>query len=75
MADAAPVVHIGENSPEEVALKLLQLIARAEGRSPQPEGKNPMTRQWIISTYVQCRSAINGHWSAADILKGHPVIE
>ena len=30
MADQAPVVHIGENSPEEVALKLFRLVAVAE---------------------------------------------
>lgn len=30
MADSAPVVHIGENSPEYVAFKLLHYIADVE---------------------------------------------
>jgi hypothetical protein len=33
MAEAAPVVHIGENSPEQVAYNLLKDVAKAEGRS------------------------------------------
>lgn len=32
MSDAKPSVHIGENSPEEVAFKLMHQIARLEGR-------------------------------------------
>jgi hypothetical protein len=31
MADAAPVVHNGENSPQQIAYKLLLLIAAKEG--------------------------------------------
>lgn len=33
MADAKPIVHIGENSPEEVALKLLHLLISPDGRA------------------------------------------
>lgn len=56
----APVVHIGENSPEEVALKLLDKIASVErvtfyhGDTP---GEQVATREWLLNTYVQCLRA------------------
>lgn len=75
MADAAPIVHIGENSPEEVAYKMMLLIARAEGKSLNSDGKNPVTRNWVLSTYAQCRSLMAGNWTAADAIKERPLIE
>lgn len=65
MADAAPIVHIGENSPEEVAYKLLGHIASAEGfrlaRTPAVE--NSAGRQWILDTYAECVEAVKGYRS------------
>jgi hypothetical protein len=41
-----PVVHIGENSPENVAYKLLWDIVRAENKKPD--------RKAFLSTYAEC---------------------
>ncbi len=55
MADA-PVVHIGENSPEQVAFKLLGIIAMNE--------KKPLTstagadRKWLLDTYAECLQTV-----------------
>jgi hypothetical protein len=58
MADA-PVVHIGENSPEEVAYKLLREVARAEGMNTvYTTGNNKPTRKWILDTYAECLTAV-----------------
>ncbi|WP_316158502.1 MULTISPECIES: hypothetical protein [unclassified Bradyrhizobium] len=57
MSDPA-VVHIGENSPEEVAFKLLRVIGAAEGKalaSPTPQAD----REWILKTYAQCLLTVN----------------
>ena len=54
-----PVVHIGENSPEEVAFKLMQLIAGVEARESFGHGKHPMTREWILKTYEQCLAVVH----------------
>ena len=60
MADAAKVL-IGENSPEEVAFRLLQTIASNEGKSLRGgmggEGAKA-DRQWLLSTYAECVSVV-----------------
>lgn len=63
MADA-PVVHIGENSPEKVAHTLLHEIARIEGKTfhQNPNaGYQTATREWILDTYAECLFAVRGH--------------
>lgn len=47
MADTS-VVHIGENSPEQVAFKLMQLIAINEGKTGSAD------RKWMLDTYAEC---------------------
>jgi hypothetical protein len=54
MADQ-PAVHIGENSPEEVAYKLFREIVQAEG--PALVGKK-LDRKWILDTYAECMQAV-----------------
>lgn len=51
------VVHIGENSPEQVAYKLYTNIAHAEKKSLHGPG-NPPDRDWIIRTYCTCLKAV-----------------
>ncbi len=55
MADA-PVLHIGENSPEHVAYKLLQAIAAAESKLLTATMGGPATadRKWLLDTYAEC---------------------
>lgn len=57
MAEGA-VVHIGENSPGEVAFKLMTWIANAEGRQNYGHGTHPVTREWILKAYAQCLGVV-----------------
>jgi hypothetical protein len=52
MADNS-VVHIGENSPEYVAYRLLKDIARVEDGSKD--------RKWILDTFAECLHAAKGY--------------
>jgi hypothetical protein len=67
MADA-PVVHIGENSPEEVALKLFNYIAAVEGRALYIQGDKPADREWILRTYNQCISVVARSANVGDVV-------
>ncbi len=53
MADT-PVVHIGENSPEQVAYRLMIDVANVEGYL------NKMDRKKILDTYAECLDAVRG---------------
>lgn len=57
MADA-PVVHIGENSREQVALKLMWEVIRLEK-------KTPLTRKELLDTYAECLQATEGNRAIA----------
>jgi hypothetical protein len=46
------VVHIGENSPEQVAFKLFHEVASAEA------GRAQIDRKWILDTYAECLMAV-----------------
>lgn len=62
MADA-PVVHIGENSPQQVAYKLLETIAKLEKKElvSRPNADWSMAdRKWLLDTYVECIEAVEG---------------
>lgn len=63
MADA-PVVHIGENSPEKVALDLMQMIAKVEKRELYAHGDNPADRAYLLGTYAKCLEAVRGYHEA-----------
>lgn len=72
MADA-PIVHIGENSPEQVAYKLLQHIANVEGRSLNSSdpggGKHAASRAWILQTMADCMAAVKGSRLSLDYIE------
>jgi hypothetical protein len=55
MADNA-IVHIGENSPEHVAYKLMERIAEAEGKNLHRSsgGQRKADKAWILDTYAEC---------------------
>lgn len=56
MADA---VHIAENSPEEVALKLLEIVAYCEEKSLRAHlPGEKASRAWVLQSYAQCLSAV-----------------
>lgn len=59
MADKGSVVHIGENSPEEVAHKLLHTIAKVENKALYASKDSPVAdRKWILDTYAECILAV-----------------
>lgn len=61
MADA-PVVHIGENSPEHVAYRLLRDIAGVEGKAKGPGyTMAEADRKWILDTYAECLDTVKGY--------------
>jgi hypothetical protein len=63
MADA-PVVYIGENSPERVAYLLFSMIANVEKRTDSRDSDGDwktMDRKWILDTYTECIKAVRGH--------------
>ena len=54
------------DSPEIVALALLERIARSEGRQFERKPEDGMTaadRKWILDTYVECLNTVRGHRS------------
>ena len=57
------LVHIGENSPEHVAFRLMETIAHAEGKTFFQEsglGAQTADRRWILETYTPCLNAVRG---------------
>lgn len=69
MADQT-TVHIAENSPEQVAYKLLRDIASAEKVNLHGMNVNS-SRDWILKTYMQCLMAIKTPQYPEDVLKMH----
>ncbi len=59
MSDTS-VVHIGENSPEEVAFKLMKAIAAGESKSLISSMAGPASadRKWILDTYAECLNVV-----------------
>jgi hypothetical protein len=60
MADA-PIVHIGENSPEQVAYRLFRDIAHVEDKLLDASERNPQKvadRKWILDTFAECLNAV-----------------
>ena len=58
--DVTSIVHIGENSPEQVALKLTETIAGLERRDLYGHGENPADRKWLLDTYYECLQTVRG---------------
>jgi hypothetical protein len=58
MTANAPVVHIGENSPENVALRLVEIIASIENKQLRGHLAHPADRQWLLDTYSECLQAV-----------------
>ena len=64
------VVHIGENSPEQVALKLFEMIAAIEktatftGNSLEP-GWSTADKNYILTTYGECINTVRSAWYKA----------
>jgi len=63
MADT-PIVHIGENSPQQIAYKLMRDIAHVEDKLLEQSVKNPTKvadRKWILKTYAECFRVVSGY--------------
>jgi hypothetical protein len=56
MAEQA-VVHIGENSPEQVAFKLTEVILTRVEKKPWAD----LTREEVLDTYSACLDTVKGY--------------
>ena len=65
-------VHIGENSPEQVAFKLMQQIANVEGKEFYVLNGKQVDREWILRTYMQCLRASRNPFAPDDALQAGP---
>jgi hypothetical protein len=56
------VLHIGENSPEHVAFKLMEIIAAAESKELRSVVAGPpkIDRTWLLDTYAECLRVTRG---------------
>lgn len=61
-------LHIGENSPEQVALKLLELVAIVERKDIRARrddnigaGLTMADRKWLLETYSECIEVVKAH--------------
>lgn len=55
------VVHIGENSPEYVAFRLMQEVLQVENKLLHPSEESPQkvaSRKLILDTYAECLNAV-----------------
>lgn len=71
MADQA-VVHLGENSPEHVALQLFHEVAWAEKKELYRGAGGPdrPDRAYILDTYAECLRAVKNPHSRAPKRQG-----
>jgi len=53
MADAASVVNIRENTPEQIAYRLMNDVLCFENRAP-------VDRKYLLDAYAECLSAVRG---------------
>ena len=51
------VVHIGENSPEQVAYVLMTIVANVEDKELY-KSETSADRAWILDTYAECLQAV-----------------
>lgn len=57
-------VSVGENSPEEIAYRLLNIIAQSEKMTLAGMGTFP-DRKWLLDTYAECLRAVRNPSSRA----------
>jgi hypothetical protein len=61
MSDGAPVVYVGENSPEQIAYRLMLDIASVERKVLHSNSGGEFTsadRKWILDTFAQCMNVV-----------------
>ena len=63
-AKTAPVIYIGENSPEQIAYKLLLLIASKEGKLIDDCATE--NRKWLLDTYAECLRTVQNPSSRSE---------
>ena len=53
------MTHMGDNSPEQVAFKLMYLIGMSEQKGLEAT-RASADRKWILDTYAECLEAVRG---------------
>lgn len=62
MADAK-IVNSGENTPEHVAYRLLEMVMQAEGKVAYKHDRHEQAdRKYILDTYAECLMATTKPW-------------
>lgn len=63
MADNTTTLHVNENTPEEVAFKLLRIVASAEKKKIPGwvPGDDESDRKYILDLYAECIIAVKGN--------------
>jgi hypothetical protein len=60
----APMVHIGEGSPEQIAYRLMLDVMKVENRiiatSASAGPHTPADRHYLLNTYHECLMAVRG---------------
>ena len=58
------ITRVSESAPEQVAFRLLEIIASIEGKTLAPSATAPATanRKWILDTYAECFVAVTQPW-------------
>jgi hypothetical protein len=54
----------GEGSPEQIAYKLMQDIAKCEGKKLAPDNAS---REWILGTFAQCLLTVRNQGASRSI--------
>lgn len=57
MDKGGATLHIGENTPEQVAYRLLVDIANMESKNFSG-GEHCAGRKWLLDTYAECVSTV-----------------
>jgi hypothetical protein len=66
-------VHMGENSPEHVAFRLMTLIGNCEGKNFNRNAStgNLADRDWVLRTYAKCLYTVKNPSYVGEVFKAN----
>ena len=63
---------MNEGTPETIAFKLLDVVAKAEGYNLASFNAG-IDRKWILQTYAQCLTVVKHGWDADAAMSERPL--
>jgi hypothetical protein len=69
MTDETMIRIFGENSPEQIAYKLMHDIAKCEGKKLSGNGNWNASREWVLGTFAQCLMTVRRPGAVSEHLK------